>query len=113
MSSLTRDPSTQEGKIVDLGGRLIIRSEEHTSELQSHSHLVCRLRLEQKKTTSTSCRVATAGLRARTRSPSSSCTLSVVRRCLRPFFFFNDAATTEIYTLSLHGALPISVVALS
>src|SRR5260221_9795696 len=44
----------------------------------------------------------------------------VVRlRCLRlifcpssaqppsPFFFFNDTATTEIYTLSLHDALPI------
>src|SRR2546426_12101679 len=40
--------------------------------------------------------------------------------CLRPptstilhfpilfFFFFNDTATTEIYTLSLHDALPIS-----
>src|SRR5258707_12621831 len=30
--------------------------------------------------------------------------------CLRshpPFFFFNDTATTEIYTLSLHDALPI------
>src|SRR6266513_2073498 len=26
------------------------------------------------------------------------------------FFFFNDPATTEIYTLSLHDALPISVV---
>src|SRR2546428_6893995 len=25
------------------------------------------------------------------------------------FFFFNDTATTEIYTLSLHDALPISV----
>src|ERR1039457_7460423 len=30
--------------------------------------------------------------------------LSVVRRL---FFFFNDTATTEIYTLSLHDALPI------
>src|SRR3989449_8693536 len=28
------------------------------------------------------------------------------------FFFFNDTATTEIYTLSLHDALPISRVAL-
>src|SRR5438034_10798779 len=33
--------------------------------------------------------------------------------CLSPFvfsffFFFNDTATTEIYTLSLHDALPIS-----
>src|SRR2546427_10578393 len=27
------------------------------------------------------------------------------------FFFFNDTATTEIYTLSLHDALPISHVA--
>src|SRR5215212_10345929 len=26
-----------------------------------------------------------------------------------PFFFFNDTATTEIYTLSLHDALPISM----
>src|SRR5258705_4781764 len=26
------------------------------------------------------------------------------------FFFFNDTATTEIYTLSLHDALPICVV---
>src|SRR3989338_6672493 len=41
------------------------RSEEHTSELQSHFHL------------------------------------------LFPLFFFNDTATTEIYTLSLHDALPI------
>src|SRR5256885_17256215 len=28
--------------------------------------------------------------------------------CLFCFFFFNDTATTEIYTLSLHDALPIS-----
>ena len=27
--------------------------------------------------------------------------------CLCVFFFFNDTATTEIYTLSLHDALPI------
>src|SRR5690606_41713870 len=29
------------------------------------------------------------------------------------FFFFNDTATTEIYTLSLHDALPISLVVTS
>src|SRR3712207_7412481 len=29
------------------------------------------------------------------------------------FFFFNDTATTEIYTLSLHDALPISVARLA
>src|SRR3712207_7126399 len=28
--------------------------------------------------------------------------------CRYSFFFFNDTATTEIYTLSLHDALPIS-----
>src|SRR5439155_19255225 len=38
----------------------------------------------------------------------------IFRPCLSPFstslsllFFFNDTATTEIYTLSLHDALPI------
>src|SRR5260370_20176572 len=30
------------------------------------------------------------------------------RRAAFVFFFFNDTATTEIYTLSLHDALPIS-----
>src|SRR3712207_2350886 len=54
------------------------RSEEHTSELQSRQYLVCRLLLEKKKQFS------------------------------NVFFFFNDTATTEIYTLSLHDALPIS-----
>src|ERR1035437_2996975 len=29
------------------------------------------------------------------------------RSCFFSFFFFNDTATTEIYTLSLHDALPI------
>ena len=29
-------------------------------------------------------------------------------RIKQSFFFFNDTATTEIYTLSLHDALPIS-----
>src|SRR5258708_9566914 len=31
---------------------MVTRSEEHTSELQSPDHLVCRLLLEKKKTTS-------------------------------------------------------------
>src|SRR5258708_30647872 len=33
--------------------------------------------------------------------------LSLSRSSLSLFFFFNDTATTEIYTLSLHDALPI------
>src|SRR3989449_1044417 len=37
-------------RFVDLGGALLAsRSEEHTSELQSRLHLVCRLLLEKKK----------------------------------------------------------------
>src|SRR5258708_38312001 len=33
---------------------------------------------------------------------------SISRHTHLSFFFFNDTATTEIYTLSLHDALPIS-----
>src|SRR5438270_12460809 len=33
--------------------------------------------------------------------------MSIRRYILLLFFFFNDTATTEIYTLSLHDALPI------
>src|SRR2546421_6810846 len=36
--------------------------------------------------------------------------LSIVRRQFCGFFFFNDTATTEIYTLSLHDALPICLL---
>src|SRR5260221_9003869 len=49
----------KEGPTIELGGcggdlfgqprELALRSEEHTSELQSHSDLVCRLLLEKKK----------------------------------------------------------------
>src|SRR3972149_10831992 len=34
--------------------------------------------------------------------------ISLIFPAGRRFFFFNDTATTEIYTLSLHDALPIS-----
>ena len=33
-----------------------------------------------------------------------------VREIRFKFFFFNDTATTEIYTLSLHDALPIYII---
>src|SRR5439155_20443446 len=36
------------------------------------------------------------------------CLQSLVLSFMFPFFFFNDTATTELYTLSLHDALPIS-----
>src|SRR5258708_37593733 len=44
-----------------------------------------------------------------------SCSLSFSHLSLLSlslFFFFNDTATTEIYTLSLHDALPISLMAM-
>src|SRR6266404_2112549 len=71
------------------------RSEEHTSELQSLAYLVCRLLLEKKK-------IACWSTHRQSASRTSSST-SPVR-----LFFFNDTATTEIYTLSLHDALPFS-----
>src|SRR5690348_18096704 len=40
----------EEGRLL-APGRRRLRSEEHTSELQSPVHLVCRLLLEKKKTT--------------------------------------------------------------
>src|SRR5229473_5253068 len=38
---------------------------------------------------------------------------SLVERLFICFFFFNDTATTEIYTLSLHDALPIRFLPLA
>src|SRR5947207_8806218 len=48
LSPVADDPSLGVGRVdVRLGA--VVRSEEHTSELQSHSDLVCRLLLEKKK----------------------------------------------------------------
>src|SRR6266436_5171701 len=83
-----------------------VRSEEHTSELQSRLHLVCRLLLEKKKdATKTPPR---RGTRSHRRVPGLRTDLAV-RRSHRPAhgFFFKQTATTQIYTLSLHDALPI------
>src|SRR6266478_927895 len=78
------------------------RSEEHTSELQSQSNLVCRLLLEKKKTP----RLSATRWGCRRRSAARGWPWHR-RGSGRIFFFFNDTATTEIYTLSLHDALPI------
>src|SRR5260364_442188 len=78
------------------------RSEEHTSELQSPDPLVCRLLLEKKNKRNQP---------SLDRDPRNSVfgagVLSDRHHDRRSFFFFNDTATTEIYTLSLHDALPI------
>src|SRR6266705_561622 len=81
------------------------RSEEHTSELQSPYDLVCRLLLEKKKKIMYVMVLASllpvgGSLAAGRRGVNS-------RAGAAFFFFFNDTATTEIYTLSLHDALPI------
>src|ERR1022692_3570363 len=96
------------------------RSEEHTSELQSPCNLVCRLLLEKKKTRPARI-LSLRHFALRSGRPCSSRSRSLpeysrtvesldYRNCfvqLLIFFFFNDTATTEIYTLSLHDALPI------
>src|ERR1039458_1874852 len=94
------------------------RSEEHTSELQSLRHLVCRLLLGKK---GAGVRQGLPGLPLRGRK--AACRDGRGERALPGYrrshasrgsmrlphvvFFFNDTATTEIYTLSLHDALPI------
>src|SRR6266487_2988157 len=88
------------------------RSEEHTSELQSPVHLVCRLLLEKKQKHSAESTALRNAMRNATRfsscsaMDSDSCWASSSGLC-SSCFFFNDTATTEIYTLSLHDALPI------
>src|SRR3989442_1426655 len=93
------------------------RSEEHTSELQSRPHLVCRLLLEKKKQKQ-SLKLDVENKECVSNAASQMCSVPLSMRQLSLslllrfstvffFFFFNDTATTEIYTLSLHDALPI------
>src|SRR4051795_5107560 len=105
------------------GCKKCARSEEHTSELQSHSHLVCRLLLEKKNLhRQSSCWRRRTWALVTWLGVTKTALASVCRRCfVRAFpsglgvtrffflFFFNDTATTEISTLPLHDALPISV----
>src|SRR5215813_14595606 len=61
----------------------ILRSEEHTSELQSRPHLVCRLLLEKKKKTAVVCRGRPSG----GQRPSAAASTAPCLRAL-PLFFF-------------------------
>src|SRR6266571_184949 len=82
------------------------RSEVHTSELQSHVNLVCRLLLEKNKQD----REPQHHTRRTRVAAGRVCGPAHQRYRYRHrarIFFFNDPATTEIYTLSLHDALPI------
>src|ERR1039457_302672 len=82
----------------------IQRSEEHTSELQSPCNLVCRLLLEK------TIGIAVPFILVQ-RSPRRLLAYASIDHAgimaLVFGFFFNDTATTEIYPLSLHDALPI------
>src|SRR4051812_49897389 len=55
---VARDEETEQARVgreqarIHLSGDGVARSEEHTSELQSHVNLVCRLLLEKKKRSS-------------------------------------------------------------
>src|SRR3954462_4594165 len=102
------------------GVQTCARSEEHTSELQSHDNLVCRLLLEKRQLVTMGSHVGfgpRGGHRgcpttplvatpvppltpALTTRPSSNFPLPSV------FFFLNDTPPPEFYPLPLRGALP-------
>src|SRR5215510_4730252 len=97
------------------------RSEEHTSELQSRGHLVCRLLLEKKKDLNDGSQLIPIYFKVSTVNEYSSTVLhwsgygqellylvpGTELALMGGLFFFNETAATEIYTLSLHDALPI------
>src|SRR3954463_13547413 len=103
-----------------------LRSEEHTSELQSHDNLVCRLLLEKKYYCGSWSFVLVLLLSFLLLflflffflwvSLCCSCSVVVVLALflvlVLVFFFFNDPAPPEIYPLSLPDAFPISRPAL-
>src|SRR6266436_1731393 len=97
------------------------RSEEHTSELQSRLHLVCRLLLEKKKHSGRSATASASGIPlGRIVIPSGAWPRTHVVELIQSSgtrssgaarpprnFFFNSPPPTKLYTLSLHDALPI------
>src|ERR1022692_3376407 len=108
--------------LVILVCRLLLRSEEHTSELQSPCNLVCRLLLEKKKnslqpTPATGLSLCRTIRSIQYHANHRACGQVVAQEdgaelrrglMLLFFFFFNETAPPEIYPLSLHDAFPIS-----
>src|SRR5476651_1108424 len=91
--------------------KLRVRSEEHTSELQSRQYLVCRLLLEKKKKMRV-LRSPALHMNLNRTTGVAACGAALIAwlagaATSNHLFFFNDTAPTEIYTLSLHDALPI------
>src|SRR6202046_5004080 len=106
---------------MNLGNISEVRSEEHTSELQSRFDLVCRLLLEKKKNKKKVELIyiapAVCHLIVQSHDAVASCASSTTSNiciftacCSYLFFFFfflNDPAPPEIYPLPLHAPLPI------
>src|SRR6201988_4042495 len=81
------------------------RSEEHTSELQSPDHLVCRLLLAQKHADLTSSNGIIATESGRWYA-SGLIYCADARICSPLYFFLKDAAPTGLTPLPLPRALP-------
>src|SRR5687768_6004766 len=89
-------------------GQVLARSEEHTSELQSRLHLVCRLLLEKKRGDRKS--AARSGHADHGQDAHEAPVDDPRDRRLGHLSHLcQQTATTDIYTLSLHDALPISI----
>src|SRR3954449_3971253 len=97
-----------------------LRSEEHTSELQSHSHLVCRLLLAKQNHSRCSSRGSPTGIGARVaffRSPPTfrvflrACHRGVLPRAflglLLACFFFKGQAPPGALAFSPSGPSPV------
>src|SRR5213596_1696284 len=92
--------------------RYVERSEEHTSELQSHGLISYAVFCLKKKKEAMKMIMSASHSVTEARALFQRDAEAVARLQHPNFFFFNDTATTEIYTspytLSLHDALPIS-----
>src|SRR6266496_965302 len=106
--SIPHGPPTRPTRHASCG----VRSEEHTSELQSRRDLVCRLLLEKNKREGQ----RAVKIKQKPKDAVDGALMNAYLALIYPrvgqndltiFFFFNDPATTDIYTLSLHDALPI------
>src|SRR5712675_2077210 len=99
-----RRPSTRHAPAVD--GRLArpVGDRKSTRLNSSHGYISYAVFCLKKKSNA----VKSHGEAAAVRSQHLFVVLDLILVVVKCSFFFNDTATTEIYTLSLHDALPIS-----
>src|ERR1041385_1150853 len=83
------------------------RSEEHTSELQSRLHLVCRLLLEKKKKMHELHKSSDYSSSFFQFNSGQGFIEELLSKIYTFHFFFNDRATPEFYPFSLQAPLPI------